>query len=166
MGLFDKILEKLSFNLPAKTEPAQQAPPAPPAEPAAPHDASPIAVFDVVAQLEMLAPSNHQKAHLEGLDLGSAEAVGPREHICRTEGVCGGALASFRKDGRFGTDEHVVALDRVEEACRKRRKHSKGTTRLTDSVSPRVRLIFVVHKGLRSVSLRAMKAKHASIYQN
>jgi hypothetical protein len=48
MGLFDKILEKLGLNRPAKAEPVPQAP-------------APIAVVDVVAKLEKLAASNKQK---------------------------------------------------------------------------------------------------------
>ena len=51
MGLFDKILEKLGFNRPAKAEPVPQAAPA----------RAPIAVVDVVAKLEKLAASNRQK---------------------------------------------------------------------------------------------------------
>src|SRR4030042_295802 len=51
MGLFDKILEKLGLNRPAKAEPVPQVPSAP----------APIAVVDVVAKLEKLAASNPQK---------------------------------------------------------------------------------------------------------
>ncbi len=61
MGLFDKILEKLGINRPAKTEPAPQVPPAPQAAPVAPPAPAPIAVVDVVAQLEKLAAANAQK---------------------------------------------------------------------------------------------------------
>ncbi len=64
MSLFDKILEKLGINRPAKVEPVPQVPPAPQAEPAAPPAPAapaPIAVVDVVAQLEKLAASNTQK---------------------------------------------------------------------------------------------------------
>ncbi len=55
MSLFGKILEKLGFSQPAKAEAAPQPPPAVPSAPA------PIAVVDVVAQLEKLAASNPQK---------------------------------------------------------------------------------------------------------
>lgn len=48
MGLFDKILEKLGLNRPAKAEPVPSTP-------------APIAVVDVVAKLEKLAASNRQK---------------------------------------------------------------------------------------------------------
>lgn len=61
MGLFDKILEKLGINRPAKTEPAPQVPPAPQAAPVAPPAPVAIAVVDVVAQLEKLAAANAQK---------------------------------------------------------------------------------------------------------
>jgi len=61
MGLFDKILEKLGINRPAKTEPAPQVTPAPDAAPVAPPAPAPIAVVDVVAQLEKLAAANAQK---------------------------------------------------------------------------------------------------------
>lgn len=61
MGLFDKILEKLGINRPAKAEPAPQVPPAPQAAPVAPPAPVPIAVVDVVAQLEKLAAANAQK---------------------------------------------------------------------------------------------------------
>lgn len=67
MSLFDKILEKLGFNRPAKTEPVPQAPPAPQADSTTPPVPTtsiapkPIAVVDVVAQLEELAASNAQK---------------------------------------------------------------------------------------------------------
>ena len=55
MSLFGKILEKLGLSRPAKAEPAPQASPTAPPAPA------PIAVVDVVAQLEKLAASNPQK---------------------------------------------------------------------------------------------------------
>ena len=67
MSLFGKILEKLGLSRPAKAEPAPQVPPAPKtapspqAAPAAPPAPAPIAVVDVVAQLEKLAASNPQK---------------------------------------------------------------------------------------------------------
>ena len=67
MGLFGKILEKLGLSRPAQAEPVPQVPPAPktaPAPqtaPAAPPAPKPIAVVDVVAQLEKLAASNPQK---------------------------------------------------------------------------------------------------------
>ncbi|MBE0603536.1 MAG: DUF3597 domain-containing protein, partial [Deltaproteobacteria bacterium] len=49
MGLFDKILQKLGFSRPAEAAPAPQAAPTPQPTPAA---LTPIAVVDVVAQLE------------------------------------------------------------------------------------------------------------------
>lgn len=55
MSLFGKILEKLGFGQAAKSEAAPQAAPAAPSGPA------PIAVVDVVAQLEKLAASQTQK---------------------------------------------------------------------------------------------------------
>ena len=68
MSLFGNILEKLGFSGTAKAAPIPQVPPtseavlpatqATPTTPAAP---SPIAVVDVVAQLEKLAASNAQK---------------------------------------------------------------------------------------------------------
>lgn len=58
MGLFDKILQKLGFSRPAEAAPAPQAAQAPQSTPTAP---APIAVVDVVAQLEKLAASNPQK---------------------------------------------------------------------------------------------------------
>jgi len=61
MSLFDKILEKLGLNRPAKAEPVPQVPPPPQARPAAPAAPAPIAVVDVVAKLEKLAASNPQK---------------------------------------------------------------------------------------------------------
>jgi len=64
MSLFGKILEKLGFNQPAKAEPAEPAPqvlPAPQAELTTPPAPAPIAVVDVVAQLEKLAASQAQK---------------------------------------------------------------------------------------------------------
>jgi len=61
MGLFDKILEKLGLSRPAKAEPVPQVSPTPQAAPAAPPAPAPIAVVDVVAQLEKLAASNPQK---------------------------------------------------------------------------------------------------------
>ncbi len=67
MSLFGKILEKLGLNRPAQAEPVPQVPPvektgpAPQAAPAAPPAPTPIAVVDVVAQLEKLAASNAQK---------------------------------------------------------------------------------------------------------
>ena len=54
MSLFDKILEKLGLSCPAKAQPVSQVPPAPQAAPAAPPTPAPIAVVDVVAQLEKL----------------------------------------------------------------------------------------------------------------
>jgi len=61
MSLFDKILEKLGLNRPAKAEPVPQVPPTPQAEPTTPRAPAPIAVVDVVAQLEKLAASHAQK---------------------------------------------------------------------------------------------------------
>jgi len=61
MSLFDKILDKLGLNRPAKAEPVPQVPPTSQATPAAPPAPAPIAVVDVVAQLEKLAASNAQK---------------------------------------------------------------------------------------------------------
>jgi hypothetical protein len=61
MSLFDKILEKLGLNRPAKAEPVPQVPPTPQAAPTTPPAPAPIAVIDVVAQLEKLAASNAQK---------------------------------------------------------------------------------------------------------
>ena len=58
MGLFDKILQKLGFSRPAEAAPAPQAAQAPQSTPTAP---APIAVVDVVAQLEKLAASNPEK---------------------------------------------------------------------------------------------------------
>ena len=57
MSLFDKILEKLGLSRTAKAEPVPRVPPVPGAPPAP----APIAVVDVVAQLEKLAASNPQK---------------------------------------------------------------------------------------------------------
>lgn len=63
MGLFGKIMEKLGFGSAAQA--AEPPPPPPPvaAAPAAqaPPPVQPIAVVDVVAQLEQLAKSNPQK---------------------------------------------------------------------------------------------------------
>ena len=61
MSLFDKILDKLGLNRPAKAEPVPQVPPMPQATPTTPPAPAPIAVIDVVAQLEKLAASNPQK---------------------------------------------------------------------------------------------------------
>ena len=61
MSLFDKILDKLGLNRPAKAEPVPQVPPTPQAKPTTPPAPAPIAVVDVVAQLEKLAASNPQK---------------------------------------------------------------------------------------------------------
>jgi hypothetical protein len=67
MSLFGKILEKLGLSRPSQAEPVPQVPPAPKtapapqAAPAAPPAPKPIAVVDVVAQLEKLAASNPQK---------------------------------------------------------------------------------------------------------
>jgi hypothetical protein len=61
MSLFDKILEKLGLSRPAKAEPVPQVSSSPQAAPAAASAPAPIAVVDVVAQLEKLAASNAQK---------------------------------------------------------------------------------------------------------
>ena len=82
MGLFDKILDKLGLSRSAKAEPVPQVSPAPQVAPAAPPAPAPIAIVDVVAQLEKLAASNAQKLNwkvsivdllkLLGLDSGFA----------------------------------------------------------------------------------------------
>ncbi len=61
MSLFGKILEKLGLSRPAQAGSAPQVPPTPQAAPTAPPAPAPIAVVDVVAQLEKLAASNPQK---------------------------------------------------------------------------------------------------------
>ena len=61
MSLFDKILDKLGLSRSAKAEPVPQISPAPQATPAAPPAPAPIAVVDVVAQLEKLAASHTEK---------------------------------------------------------------------------------------------------------
>jgi len=61
MGLFDKILDKLGFGRSAKAEPVPEVLSGPQAEPTPPSAPAPIAVVDVVAQLEKLAASNPQK---------------------------------------------------------------------------------------------------------
>ena len=61
MGLFSKILEKLGLDRPAKAEPVPQPLPAPRTVPMAPAAPTPIAVVDVVTQLEKLAAANPQK---------------------------------------------------------------------------------------------------------
>ena len=66
MSFFGKILEKLGMkSAKAEPAPAPKAPPpvaAPtPSQPAAPPPPTPIAVVDVVAQLEKLAAANPQK---------------------------------------------------------------------------------------------------------
>jgi hypothetical protein len=61
MGLFDKILNKLGLGKAAKAEPIPQPPPPPRDVPIRPPAPTPIAVVDVVAQLENLAASNPQK---------------------------------------------------------------------------------------------------------
>ena len=55
MSLFGKILEKLGLSGPAEAGPVSQISPTPQAAPAAPPAPAPIAVVDVVAQLEKLA---------------------------------------------------------------------------------------------------------------
>jgi hypothetical protein len=61
MGLFDKILNKLGLGRAAKAEPIPTVPPPPRTVPIPPAGPAPIAVVDVVAQLEKLAASNPQK---------------------------------------------------------------------------------------------------------
>ena len=69
MSFFGKILEKLGFGkaeaapppAPKPTMPPPAAAPAPARVPAAPPPPKPIAVVDVVAQLEKLAAANPQK---------------------------------------------------------------------------------------------------------
>jgi hypothetical protein len=61
MGLFDKILGKLGLGRAAKVEPVLQAPPPPRDIPIPPAGPAPMAVVDVVAQLEKLAAANPQK---------------------------------------------------------------------------------------------------------
>jgi hypothetical protein len=69
MGLFNKTPEKLGFDRSAKAEPPPQDPPSPQTKPATPvttapstaSDPIPIAVVDVVAQLEKLAASHAEK---------------------------------------------------------------------------------------------------------
>jgi hypothetical protein len=70
MSLFGNILEKLGFNRSAKVEAVPQIPPtspqvvpapAPQVTPTTPAAPAPIAVVDVVTQLEKLATSNAQK---------------------------------------------------------------------------------------------------------
>ncbi len=60
MGFFGKILEKLGIGS-ASAAPAAPTQPAPDAAPAAPAAPKPIAVVDVVAQLEQKAAANPQK---------------------------------------------------------------------------------------------------------
>jgi hypothetical protein len=71
MGFFSKILEKLGFGSsdaapaaaprPIPAPPSVAAPPSPAAAPAAPPPPKPVAVVDVVAQLEQRAAANPQK---------------------------------------------------------------------------------------------------------
>ena len=65
MGFFRSILEKLGLKSaqaqPAAPAPSATAAPQVPATPAAPPAPTPIAVVDVVAQLEKLAAANPQK---------------------------------------------------------------------------------------------------------
>ena len=65
MGFFSSILEKLGLKSaqaqPAAPAPSATAAPQVPATPAAPPAPTPIAVVDVVAQLEKLAAANPQK---------------------------------------------------------------------------------------------------------
>jgi hypothetical protein len=104
MSFFGKILEKRGMKS-AKAEPAP-APKAPPpvatpspAKPAAPPPPKPIAVVDVVAQLEKLAAANPQKLNwktsivdlLKLLDIDSS--FGARKELA-TELGCPAALMS------------------------------------------------------------------------
>jgi len=62
MGLFSAILEKLGFNRPAaEAVPAPEVVLAPEAAPSAPAAPAPIAMVDVLGQLEGLAAANPQK---------------------------------------------------------------------------------------------------------
>ena len=62
MGLFSAILEKLGFNRPAaEAVPAPEVVLAPEAAPSAPKAPAPIAMVDVLGQLEGLAAANPQK---------------------------------------------------------------------------------------------------------
>ena len=64
MSLFEKILDKLGLRRSAKAEPVPDVPTTVAAAPVAPATApapAPIALVDVVAQLETLAASNPQK---------------------------------------------------------------------------------------------------------
>ena len=79
MGLFDKILEKLGLNRPAKAEPVPQVPPAPQAAAAAPPAPVAIAVVDVVAQLEKLAASNPQKLNWKVSIVDLLKLLGPEK---------------------------------------------------------------------------------------
>ena len=79
MGLFDKILEKLGLNRPAKAEPVPQVPPPPQARPAAPPAPAPIAVVDVVAKLEKLAASNPQKLNWKDCRVSDRQSIRLRE---------------------------------------------------------------------------------------
>jgi len=62
MGFFGKILEKLGLGKAAAAAPAPSTAPAgPPAAPVAPPPPTPVALVDVVAQLEKRAAANPQK---------------------------------------------------------------------------------------------------------
>jgi len=79
MGLFDKILEKLGLNRPAKAEPVPQVPPTPQAESTTPPAPAPIAVVDVVAQMEKLAASNPQKLNWKVSIVDLLKLLGPEK---------------------------------------------------------------------------------------
>ncbi len=61
MGFFGKILEKLGLGKAAAAPPPSAAPAGPPAAPVAPPPPTPVALVDVVAQLEKRAAANPQK---------------------------------------------------------------------------------------------------------
>ena len=61
MAFFSKILEKLGFGSTAAAQPTAAAPASPGATPTAAPPTKPIAVVDVVAQLEQRAAANPQK---------------------------------------------------------------------------------------------------------
>lgn len=61
MGLFGRILEKLGIGSSAAASTSGPSPSAVPESPAAPPPPKPVALVDVVAQLERLAAANQQK---------------------------------------------------------------------------------------------------------
>jgi len=103
MSFFGKILEKLGMkSAKAEPAPAPKAPPpvaAPtPSQPAAPPPPTPIAVVDVVAQLEKLAAANPQKLNwktsivdlLKLLDIDSS--YGARKELATELGCPAGLM--------------------------------------------------------------------------